>query len=182
MWLTSKIKQIVLALSPGTVTLKYPFVKKPVPRGFRGQPVWDHTKCIGCGGCANHCPARTILLRDLCQEIRVLLYDGSRCTYCGRCADLCPEKAIVMSPEFELAAGRREDVSQTVELFMLTCNRCGRCFDMEIKNAIDKLDLRGYRYDSLEARTVLRRTTDRMAPEALAETEAYRRPEKIGGL
>ncbi len=180
MWLTSKIKQIVLALSPGTVTLKYPSSRNPSP-GDSAASRSGITRVHRLRRVANHCPARTILLRDLCQEIRVLLYDGSRCT-CGRCADLCPEKAIVMSPEFELAAGRREDVSQTIELFMLTCNRCGRCFDMEIKNAIDKLDLRGYRYDSLEARTVLRRTTDRMAPEALAETEAYRRPEKIGGL
>ena len=181
MWLASKIKQVVLALKPGTVTLKYPAEPRPAPKNFRGQPVWDHTKCIGCAGCADHCPARTILLRDVCQDLRVLLYDGARCMYCGRCADLCPEKAIVMSPDFELATGDRNDVTQSLELFMLTCNRCSRCFDMEIKNAIDKLGLRGYRYDSLEARTVLRRTTDRLAPEVLDETGTFSRPEKIGG-
>ena len=103
MWLVSKIKQVLMVAKPGVVTLKYPFEPRPVPEGFRGVPHWDHTKCVGCGGCANHCPARTILVRDLCQEIRVLLYDGARCTYCGRCADVCPEKAIVMTPRFEQA-------------------------------------------------------------------------------
>ena len=181
MWLTSKIKQVLLVLKPGKVTLNYPAESRPVPEGFRGQPAWDHTKCIGCGGCANHCPARTILTRDICPEIRILFYDGARCTYCGRCADVCPEKAIVVSSEFELATGDRNDITQSLELFMLTCQRCGRCYDLEIKNAIDKLDLRGYRYDSLEARTVIRRSTDRFAPDVLGATEAFRRPDRIGG-
>jgi len=180
MWITSKFRQIVLALKPGTVTLKYPFEPRPAPKDFRGQPAWDHTKCIGCGGCANHCPARTIMVRDICQEIRILHYDGSRCTYCGRCADLCPEKAIVMTPQYELATGDRKDITQNLELFMLTCNRCGRCYDLEIRNVLDKLDLRGYRYDSLEARTVLRRTTDRLEPGVLDDTERVERPAEIG--
>ncbi|MCK7541268.1 MAG: 4Fe-4S binding protein [Marinilabiliales bacterium] len=105
MWLASKIKQVLMVMKPGVVTLKYPFEPRPAPENFRGAPHWDHTKCIGCGGCADHCPARTIMVRDLCQEIRVLLYDGSRCTYCGRCADVCPEKAIAMTPR--LRAGDR---------------------------------------------------------------------------
>ncbi|MCK7478175.1 MAG: 4Fe-4S binding protein [Candidatus Moduliflexus flocculans] len=120
-----------MVAKPGVVTLKYPFEPRPAPENFRGAPHWDHTKCIGCGGCANHCPARTIMVRDLCQEIRVLLYDGSRCTYCGRCADVCPEKAIAMSDRFEQATDDRNDITETLELFMLTCQRCGRCYDME---------------------------------------------------
>ncbi|MDD8014212.1 MAG: 4Fe-4S binding protein [Acidobacteriota bacterium] len=178
MWLTSKIKQILMVLKPGVVTLKYPFEPRPAPENFRGAPHWDHTKCVGCAGCANHCPARTILVRDLCQDIRILFYDGSRCTYCGRCADLCPEKAIVMTERFELATGDREDITENLELFMLTCQRCGRCYDMEINNAIDKLDLKGYRYDSLKARMVVRKTSDRMDAELLDETENYQRPGK----
>jgi hydrogenase-4 component H len=181
MWITSKLKQIVLALRPGKVTLAYPATARPAPKDFRGQPAWDHTKCLGCGGCADHCPARTILLRDVCPEIRVLLYDGSRCMYCGRCAELCPEKAITMTPDYELATGNRVDITQSLELFMLTCNRCGRCYDMEIRNAVDKLGLRGYRYDSLEARMVLRRTTERFEPEALAATERAERPARMEG-
>ena len=120
------------------------------------------------------------MVRDLCQEIRVLLYDGSRCTYCGRCADLCPEKAIAMTGRFEQATEDRNDITENLEIFMLTCQRCGRCYDLETASAIDKLGLTGYRYDSLEARTVLRRTTDRFEPRELDATEAYRRPDRIG--
>jgi len=176
MWLTSKIKQVLMVIKPGVVTLKYPFEPRPAPEAFRGAPRWDHTRCIGCGGCANHCPARTIMTRDICQEIRILLYDGARCTYCGRCADICPEKAIAMTRDYELATPSREDITATLELFMLTCQRCGRCYDMETRNVIDKLDLRGYRYDDLEARTVLRRTSDRLDPALLEATERTSRP------
>jgi hydrogenase-4 component H len=107
-----------------------------------------------------------------------MLYDGSRCTYCGRCADVCPEKAITISTEFELATGDREDVTERLELFMLTCQRCGRCYDMENTNAIERMDLRGYRYDSLETRALIRKTTDQFDRELFEATKNYQRPVK----
>ena len=76
---------------------------RAAPGAFRGRPVFDAEKCIGCAGCANNCPAREILIEDLCQEVRIIKYLGRRCTYCGRCAEVCPEKAITMSREFETA-------------------------------------------------------------------------------
>ncbi|MFA5519688.1 MAG: 4Fe-4S binding protein [Spirochaetota bacterium] len=180
MWLISKIKQILMVIKPGVVTLNYPYEKRPVPENFRGTPLWDHEKCIGCGGCANHCPARTILVRDVCQEIRLLVYDGSRCTYCGRCADVCPEDAITMTGQYELATDERQDLNERLELFMLTCQRCGRCYDMETTNKIDRMDMLGYRYDNIEARAFIRKTTDRLDEEMLKATEHYKRPEKTG--
>jgi len=177
-WLTSKIKQVLMVLKPGKVTLGYPFTPNPAPRDFRGQPYWDHHKCIGCGGCAAHCPARTILVRDLCQELRVMLYDSSRCTYCGRCADVCPESAITMTDKFKLATGDREDLTERMELFMLTCQRCGRCYNMETENIIDKMDLKGYRYDNLDARALIPKATECIDTAVLSETETYQRPAK----
>ena len=178
MWLTSKIKQVLMVLKPGVVTLDYPRQPMPAPKAFRGRPVWDHHKCIGCGGCSDHCPARCILMRDVCQELRVMLYDGSRCTYCGRCADLCPEDAITMSNDFQTACDKKEDTTTRIELFMMTCQRCGRCYEMEKTNAIDRIDLKGFRYDNLEQRALIRRTTDSFSPEVLRETERYQRPTK----
>ncbi|HDP80318.1 MAG TPA: 4Fe-4S dicluster domain-containing protein [Spirochaetes bacterium] len=180
MWLTSKIKQVLLVLKPGTVTLPYPFEPRPAPANFRGQPYWDHHKCIGCGGCAAHCPARTIMIRDVCQELRVMVYDGGRCTYCGRCADVCPENAITMTDRFELATDDKADITQTMELFMATCSRCGRCYDHEITNAIDRMNERGYRYDNLEYRVVIPRGTEHLDDDLLKKTETYKRPERTG--
>lgn len=143
----SKLKETVICLRAGRVTLPYPAEAKPVPENFRGRPVFDATRCIGCAGCANNCPAREILVFDVCQEIRILQYLGRRCTYCGRCSDVCPEKAITMSHEFENATGQVADLHQRLELFMSTCQRCGRCF--KGSTVLESLKMKGYRFDDI---------------------------------
>jgi hydrogenase-4 component H len=124
----SKFEETIICLKAGRVTLPYPAQARPLPENFRGRPIFNAAKCVGCAGCANNCPAREILVYDVCQEIRILQYLGRRCTYCGRCADVCPEKAITMSLEFENATANISDLGQKLDLFMSTCQRCGRCF------------------------------------------------------
>jgi len=148
MSLFSKIEETLVCLKAGRVTLPYPAEARPVPEKFRGRPIFDASKCIGCAGCANNCPSREILVFDVCQEIRILKYLGRRCTYCGRCADVCPEKAITMSHEFENATNNIGDLQQKLEIFMSTCQRCGRCFDEP--SVMEKLKMTGYRFDELE--------------------------------
>jgi hydrogenase-4 component H len=143
----SKIREALVGLKAGRVTLPYPAQSRPAPQGFRGRPIFDPDKCIGCGGCANNCPAREILVSDVCQEIRILKYLGRRCTYCGRCAEVCPEKAITMSLDFETATNKIGDLEQKLELFMSTCQRCGRCF--KEPTPLEQLKLKGYRSDDL---------------------------------
>jgi hydrogenase-4 component H len=144
----SKLKEAAICLRAGRVTLPYPQQPLTAPPRFRGRPVFDAAKCIGCAGCANNCPAREILVFDVCQELRILKYLGRRCTYCGRCADVCPEKAITMSREFETATAAIGDLQQRMDLFMSTCQRCGRCFTET--SPLDQLKLKGYRVDDLE--------------------------------
>jgi hydrogenase-4 component H len=148
MSLLSKAKEALICLKAGVVTLPYPFRAEPVPERFRGRPIFDASKCIGCAGCANNCPSREILIFDRSQEIRVLRYLGRRCTFCGRCAEVCPEKAITMSHEYETATNDIKDLSQEIEIFMGTCQRCGRCFPAP--TALESLMMKGYREDDLE--------------------------------
>jgi hydrogenase-4 component H len=147
MSLLSKIEEALICLKAGRVTLPYPAQPRPTPERFRGRPIFDGAKCIGCAGCANNCPAREILVFDVCQELRILIYLGRRCTYCGRCADVCPEKAITMSHEFENATSQSQDLQQKLELFMSTCQRCGRCFSEP--SPLEQLKLKGYRFDDM---------------------------------
>jgi hydrogenase-4 component H len=148
MSLLSKLEEAMICLKAGRVTLPYPAEPPPAPEQFRGRPIFDAAKCIGCAGCANNCPAREILVFDVCQEIRILKYLGRRCTYCGRCAEVCPEKAITMSREFESATNRISDLGQRLELFMSTCQRCGRCF--KAPSVLEELKMKGYRFDDLQ--------------------------------
>jgi len=114
MSLLSKLRETILCLKAGRVTLSYPANPRPVPERFRGRPIFNGDKCVGCAGCANNCPAREILITDTCQEMRIVKYVGRRCTYCVRCADLCPEKAITMSKEYENASEKAHDIEQNL--------------------------------------------------------------------
>jgi hydrogenase-4 component H len=140
---------------------------KPVPEKFRGRPIFDASKCIGCAGCANNCPAREILVFDVCQEIRIIKYLGLRCTYCGRCADLCPEKAITMSHEFENGTDKIGDIQQRLELFMSTCQRCGRCF--KEPSVLEQLKMKGYRFDDLQNERWIFRSQARREGDAVVD-------------
>jgi len=146
--LISKIKEVVLSLKAGRVTLSYPANPRPVPERFRGRPIFDPEKCIGCAGCANNCPAREILIMDPCQEVRIVKYLGRRCMYCGKCADVCPEKAITMSREYQNATPKITDIRQNLEIWMSTCQRCGRCF--KDTKPTEQLMMKGYRLDDLK--------------------------------
>jgi hydrogenase-4 component H len=175
MYVLSKIRQAAFCLKPGKVTLDYPFQPRETPEGFRGRPTWDMNRCVGCAGCANNCPSRCILIRDLCQEFRVLRHAGERCVYCGRCAEVCPEDAITMTPEFELATNAKNDLDETLQLFMATCQRCGECF--EPPTSLERLKYRGYRWDDVEgSRMVIPESSHRFELVRLRENANYERP------
>jgi hydrogenase-4 component H len=91
----------------------------------------------------------------------------SRCTYCGRCAEVCPEKAITMSHEYETATNRIGDLRQRLELFMNTCQRCGRCF--KESSPLEQLKLKGYRFDDLENERWVFRSRSYLESEPVVE-------------
>ena len=163
----SKFEETIACLKAGRVTLPYPVSAEPVPEKFRGRPLFDATKCIGCAACANNCPAREILVFDVCQEVRILKYLGRRCTYCGRCADICPEKAITMSHEFENSSDTIGDLQQQLDLFMSTCQRCGRCF--KPASRLEELKMKGYRFDDLQHERWIYRSQAYLEGDAVAD-------------
>ncbi len=138
----SKVKEAIICFSNPRVTLPYPFAPHPPEDGFRGKLDIDPTKCVACGGCGNVCPARCIRFFDDGDKTR-MEFILDRCTYCGRCADVCPEECITMTLQFETVTENREDLYIEQELYMGTCKRCGRCF--EIDNALDKIPTRRMR-------------------------------------
>jgi len=147
--IASKLKEAILSLRPGRVTLKYPFAPHDPEGDFRGYPELDTDKCIGCGGCAAVCPARLIMIQDIDQNTRRIVWLLERCTFCGRCAEVCPEDAITMTKRFELSTDSgREDMEVECEVFMATCQRCGRCY--EPASALDKIMEPGLRHDEIK--------------------------------
>jgi len=149
----SKLKEALICLKAGKVTLPYPFAPRVPEEGFRGRIVVDAEKCVGCAGCAEVCPPRLIEVKDVSPDKRVLEYSLERCTYCARCAEVCPEQAITITKEFETATNDvHQDMHMTVEVFMGTCRRCGRCY--EPPSPLDRLMVTGMRTPEAEEETV----------------------------
>lgn len=139
----SKLKEAIICLRAGRVTLPYPFAPRPPAAGFRGRLSVDPEKCIGCGGCANVCTPRAIIVTDPSQDKRVIEFFLERCTYCARCVEVCQEKAITATEQFETATNDIADLHIKVEVYMGSCQRCGRCF--EPATPLDKMMVTGFR-------------------------------------
>ena len=138
----AKLKEAVICLGAGRVTLPYPFKPADVPPKFRGKIEFDARKCIGCGGCANVCPPRCIVIEDI-GEIARITFHLDRCIQCARCYEVCPEEAIWPTDEFETATPEKSDLISDMVLWMSSCQRCGRCFETD--NAIDKIHSKRWR-------------------------------------
>jgi uncharacterized protein (DUF362 family)/Pyruvate/2-oxoacid:ferredoxin oxidoreductase delta subunit len=56
---------------------------------LRPRPVFIHEKCVGCGVCAQNCPAKCIEMIDQRPYV-----DLSKCIRCFCCQELCPYHAV----------------------------------------------------------------------------------------
>ncbi|HEX3010645.1 MAG TPA: 4Fe-4S dicluster domain-containing protein [Syntrophomonadaceae bacterium] len=137
--LLSKLKEALICIKAGRVTLPYPYLPHEPQAGFRGMPAVDGGKCVGCGGCAAVCPPRLITIKEGDGQWQ-LTADYSRCTYCGRCADVCPEGATKMTQNFELATDSRADLVLTIIMHQVKCSKCGNYFITErMLNKVNKV-------------------------------------------
>jgi len=66
----AKAKEALICFSNLRVTFPYPFEPREPADDFRGKIKVDEKKCIGCGGCANVCPARLIRFFDDGEKTR----------------------------------------------------------------------------------------------------------------
>ncbi len=121
------LKEVMICLRAGRVTLPYPLKPMKAPERFRGRPSIDGSKCIGCGACAEICPPRLITVSDEGTTRRVAL-NYSRCTYCARCQEICPVGSMTCSEDFETATATREDLAVSVELELALCGECRKAY------------------------------------------------------
>lgn len=55
---------------------------------FHSRVIFLGEKCVGCGGCVDHCPEHALQLSN-----KGVLRDQDRCTTCTGCVDICPALA-----------------------------------------------------------------------------------------
>ena len=64
-------------------------------RAFRSDPSVHAPECIGCGKCANICPAKAINMKNKLPKI-----DRSACIHCFCCQEFCPKGAMKVRRTF----------------------------------------------------------------------------------
>jgi hydrogenase-4 component H len=121
----SELKEALVCLEAGQVTLKYPFEPHAPDANFRGKVEIDTALCVGCGACANACPATLISVNDA-EAGRTLHFELGRCTFCAACRDVCPQKAITLTPQFETATPNISDLQIRFVFKLVHCRECGR--------------------------------------------------------
>ncbi|MDD5483312.1 MAG: 4Fe-4S binding protein [Kiritimatiellae bacterium] len=110
-------------------TTRFPAAPYEPIRQFRGRPRYHAEDCIGCGACAEVCPAEAIkLVDDLSgpKPARRLTQYLDTCIQCGQCERYCPtEKGIKLSNEYDYAGFSKSDFEESVEKDLLLCECCG---------------------------------------------------------
>jgi hydrogenase-4 component H len=124
-----ELGEAVTSVVRGPYTADFPASPTPLPKMIRGRPTYHPEGCIGCGACAQVCPARAIEVRDERRNgaaVRRLILHYDVCVFCGECARSCATQAgVTLSNEYELSGVSRAEMVETVEKELVACELCG---------------------------------------------------------
>lgn len=74
------------------------FLQKPavavMGKLFKSYPILNRSKCVGCGKCAESCPAHIIKIKPDRRGKKKAVFQKRGCISCFCCQEMCPMKAI----------------------------------------------------------------------------------------
>lgn len=101
-------------------TQMYPDVPLNLPPRYRGRIVLTRDpdgdeRCVACNLCAAVCPVGCISLQKAERDDgrwypEFFRINFSRCIFCGLCEEACPTTALQLTPDFEMADFKRQDL------------------------------------------------------------------------
>lgn len=123
-----ELQEAVRSLFSRPITTRFPAEPAVVVEGFRGITRFDERTCIGCGACAQVCPAGAIQVVDdpgSHPPTRTLSIRYDVCIFCGHCGLNCTTgTGISNTKEYELIAFDRSTMASSVEKELVLCEEC----------------------------------------------------------
>jgi NADH-quinone oxidoreductase subunit I len=111
-------------------TISYPEQMPYVPPRYRGRIVLTRDpdgeeRCVACNLCAVACPVGCISLQKAERDDgrwypEFFRINFSRCIFCGMCEEACPTNAIQLTPDFEMAEFKRQDLVYEKEHLLIS--------------------------------------------------------------
>ncbi len=125
-----ELLEAIKALIVGPYTTKFPYKPHTPYPSFRGQPVYNQDKCVGCLACESVCPVEAIDHKDVVDPEspkRIMIHYTDTCIFCGSCEAACiaDKEGIKLSNEWDLAFFDRKEAQETIEKELQLCEVCG---------------------------------------------------------
>ncbi len=124
-----ELAEAVRAVLRGPYTTRFPAEPHEPPDGFRGKPEFDSDGCVGCGACAEVCPAVAIRVSDTAgdeQPTRRIEQMWDKCIFCGQCELYCTtQEGIRLTKKYDLATLDRGACRQHIDHELILCEVCG---------------------------------------------------------
>lgn len=124
-----ELREAVISLFSAPYTTQFPKAPHKPYEGFRGKPVVNNEKCVGCLTCSNVCPPYAITVQDdKDRGIRTITRDYGKCIFCGLCEQYCiTDEGVKLSDEiYDLSVFDRntEETIEKQEKELLLCENC----------------------------------------------------------
>ena len=125
-----ELVEAIKALIVGPYTSKFPKVPHVPHPNFRGQPIYNDEKCVGCLACVHVCPAEALGFEDKCDKDdpkRTLQHYTDTCIFCGECEAACiaDHEGIKLSNDWDLAFFDRKRAQESIDKELQLCEECG---------------------------------------------------------